>query len=495
MSYPPGGQNKADRELAAILHVVEQLGPALRTKDRARQGHIVRQLINMRAPMGDQWHALADMMIRNSEIALARGAAEMLVREQNGAPMAQCIKAMVIDQCGESREAYDIWRSLPPVVPDRPSYAYNRATVALALGEIADAREQIEQALLAQPQMGQAWLVLALVSDLGGEPGLIERILAAERHLERAAPAQRGPYYYALGQALAQRGDHAGAFAAFERAGREMQAAFPYNRDADRRQAEAGMSGYDPKRIAAIASKQTEPTGRAMFVTGTPRSGTTLVEQILASHSAVATAGEANLLMQLPREMRGASGDVVEQYVNANGTAPITDLWHRLLTERVPGTDRVVIKALDTPRFAGLAAALLPDAPIIWLTRDPLDRAWSCFRNCFHGYQSWNGNLENIAFHFRLEDELLRHWQGIIGERLLVVPFEGLVDDPADWIPRITAHCGLTEEQQMFTPHMRGAAVKSASVMQVRRPINRNGVGVAEPYRAFLEPFLRAYER
>ena len=444
--------------------------------------------------MGEQWHALANMMIRNGEIALARGAADMLVREQHGAPMAQYIKSAVLDQCGDCREAYDIIRSLPPDTPDRPCYAYSRASLALTLGETADARAQIEQALLVQPQMGQAWLVLALVSDLAGEPGLIERIVAAERYVERAAPAQRGPYYYALGQALAARSDHAGAFAAFARGGQEMQAAFPYNPEADLRHAEAGMRGYDPQRIAAIASQQAEPTDRAIFVTGTPRSGTTLVEQILASHSAVATAGEANLLMQLPREMRGASGDVVEQYVKANGTRPITDLWHRLLADRVPGSDRVVIKALDTPRYAGVAAALLPDAPIVWLTRDPLDRAWSCFRTCFHGSQTWSGNLEDIAFHFRLEDELLRRWQDVIGERLLVVPFEGLVDDPAGWIQRIIAHCGLTEEPQMFAPHTSGTAVKSASVMQARRPINRKGVGVAEPYREFMEGFLRGLD-
>jgi len=495
LSKSPSDRSNADRDLAATLILVDRLKPAIEKNDRALQCQVVRQLVELRAPMGGQWHALADMMVRNGELSLVRAATDLLVEAHNGAPLARYIKAALLEQCGAYREAYEIVRSLPPDVPDRPSQAYSRASVALSLGEVADARDQIEQAVSLQPQMGQAWLVLALLGDFAAEPELIERIVAAERHMERAPAVQRGPYCYALGQALAAQGDHAGAFVAFARGGREMQSCFPYKREADRRQAETAVRGYDAQLIARIASRQTEPTGRAMFVTGAPRSGTTLVEQILASHSGVATIGEANLLMQLAREMRGASGDIVEQYVEAHGTRPIAQMWDRLLQERVPGSDRVVIKALDTPRFAGMAAALLPDAPIVWMTRDPLDRAWSCFRNCFSGSQPWNGDLEDIAYHFRLEDELLHKWQSILGERLLVVPFEGLTADPADWIPRIIAHCGLEEEPQMYTPHTSGAAVKSASVMQVRRPINRQGIGVAEPYRAFLGPFMDAYDR
>ncbi len=84
-------------------------------------------------------------------------------------------------------------------------------------------------------------------------------------------------------------------------------------------------------------------------------------------------------------------------------------------------------------------------------------------------------------------------WQEILGERLLVVPYEALVEDPDHWIGRILAHCGLPEEPQVFTPHTAERTVTTASVMQVRRPINRDGIGSAAPYREFMTPFIEAY--
>jgi hypothetical protein len=154
-----------------------------------------------------------------------------------------------------------------------------------------------------------------------------------------------------------------------------------------------------------------------------------------------------------------------------------------------------VDKSLTTSRLLGLAATLLPQAPLIWLTRDPLDCAWSCFRTFFVGSMPWSHDLEDMAEHFRIEDELLRKWRDILGERLLVVPYESLVADPQPWIRRILSHCGLAEEPQVFAPHESARMVKTASMMQVRQPITRTAIGSAKPYREFLEPFAKAYYR
>jgi hypothetical protein len=163
------------------------------------------------------------------------------------------------------------------------------------------------------------------------------------------------------------------------------------------------------------------------------------------------------------------------------------------MDELFPGAGRVVDKSINNTRFLGLAAALLREAPLVWLTRDPIDCAWSCYRTCFLGTLSWSLDLEDIAFHFRLDDELRERWQAILGERLLVVPYEGLVTDPKHWTARLLAHCGLPAEPSPFAPHQNPGVVTTASAVQVRRPINREGIGAAEPYRRFLKPFLSAY--
>ena len=253
------------------------------------------------------------------------------------------------------------------------------------------------------------------------------------------------------------------------------------------------MRGYDAEAIAGVAGQQREPTARTIFVSGLPRSGTTLVEQILTSHSAVSDGGEINRLPLLAREIGGAAFPALAGHVARHGAAGAARLWAHWMQERFPAAGRIVDKSMETSRFLGLAAAVLPEAPIVWLRRDPLDCAWSCFRTHFLAGVPWSHDLADIAFRFRLEEQLMARWEAILGDRLLVVPYEALVADPGSWIRRILGHCGLAEEPQVFAPHANPRPVATSSVMQVRRPINRAGVGSAEPYRRFLAPFLEAY--
>jgi hypothetical protein len=345
-----------------------------------------------------------------------------------------------------------------------------------------------------RPQSGFTWFSLSMAVDFSQEPELAERLIAGAPSMEGAAAAQRVSYFYAMGKAHADRGEHALAFEAFANGARFVKTMIGYKRDDDRADAERAIDGYTADRIAAIASQQREPTGRTIFVTGLPRSGSTLVEQILTSHSAVIDGGETSRLTLLSNEVGGASWSALTDYIEASGVAPAARLWAHWQHELFPAPGLVIDKTLNSSRFLGLAAALLPEAPLIWMTRDPLDCAWSCFRTSFAGSAvPWSYDLGDIAAHFRLEDQLLAQWQQILGDRLLVLPYEALVTEPEVWIRRILAHCGLREEPQVFAPHENNRPVTTASMVQVRRPINRDGIGAAEPYREFLEPFIKAY--
>ena len=311
--------------------------------------------------------------------------------------------------------------------------------------------------------------------------------------MDEPAAADRGAYFYALGKARADRGEHALAFAAYAKGARLTRHQNSYSRERDSFTAKDSVEGYDAGRIAALAKQQSEPTGRGIFVMGLPRSGTTLVEQILTSHSAVSDGAEIYKLGLLIQDIGGLSYPALSKYVEQGKAPAAARQWQHWLDERFPAPGRVVDKTLNTSRLLGIAATLLPEAPLIWIVRDPLDCAWSCFRSRFAGEAGWSYDLEDIAFHFRLEDELLAQWQGLLGERLLVVPYEALVADSETWIRDILAHCGLPEEPGPYAPHENSRAVTTASAMQVRHPINPAGIGSAQPYREFLEPFLKAY--
>ena len=444
--------------------------------------------------MGGQWQQMAYLAAGNGELALAREAIDLLVEASGGGPEALYTKGGLLALLGDWRAADALLRTLPEDVPDPAGNAYSRGTAALNLGKADEARRHLEQATLLLPQSGVAWLALSMSADLSREPVLADRLIAAARGMEGAAPSQQVPYCYALGKAHVERGEHALAFDAFSRGARQMKSLLAYDRNADRADAANAVDGYSSERIAAMAGEQREPTGRTIFVVGLPRSGTTLVEQILTSHSAVSDGAETSRLFLLAGEVGGQSYPLLARYAAAEGVTSAARLWHHWLDELFPASSRIVDKTVTTSRFLGLAAALLPEAPLIWLTRDPLDRAWSCFRTSFSGSaMPWSYDLADIAFHFRLEDQLLAQWREILGERLLTVPYESLVADPDAWIRRILAHCGLAEEPQVFAPHENRRPVPTASMMQVRRPINRDAIGSAEPYRQFLTPFIEAY--
>jgi tetratricopeptide (TPR) repeat protein len=476
------------------LRLLDQLQPAVQRGDRATQVAIIRELLAMRAPMGDQWQQLADLSLQLGELSLAREAIECFVEAQRGSALAQFRKVGVLDQCGATAESYALLRSLPDHVPEPAAHAYARGIGALHLGKFDEAREQLERVTQLRPDLGVAWIALATAFDLAFESDLAKRIFAAESRMAAAAPAHRAAYYYALGKAHADRGDPAPAAAAFARGAQEVKPLAPYSREADRRNAAESLQGYSAETVAALASEQSGASARTIFVTGLPRSGTSLVEQILTSHSEVADGGEVNRLLLLTMEIGGHSWPAARRYAEARGAPAAAALFEHWMRERFPAPGRIVDKSLTTTRLLGLAATLLPDAPLIWLTRDPLDCAWSCFRTFFQGTNPWSHDLEDLAFHFRIEDELLRQWQAMLGERLLVVPYDALVTEPDAWIRRILAHCALAEQPQPFAPHESDRIVRTASMTQVRRPIGRGAIGASEPYREFMQPFIAAYK-
>lgn len=483
-----------DRDLAAAVALVGQLQPALQRHDRARIVDLVGELVALRAPLGTQWESLAQIVADQGELRLAREAADLFVEASDGSHLAQYKKVALLGNWEAWREAHALMWALPEDAPTPAANAYTRGMILLNLGQTEEGREQLDRVVKMRPDLGSAWLMLAMSGNLARHKQLAERIVAAAPGMAKAGPTERAPYNYALGKVHADRGEHAQAFAAFDLGAREMKSGQRYAREQDQLLAAQAVEGFDAERIAAIAREQSEATARTIFVTGLPRSGTTLVQQILTSHSAVSGGAEFNRLGLLARDAGGVTYSALAAYARKTSAPSAARLWHHWLNERFPAAGRIVDKTIDASRVLGFVAALLPEAPLIWMTRDPLDQAWSCFRTNFSaGSFAWSYDLRDIAFHFQLEKQLLARWQDILGDRLMVVPYESLVADPECWTRRLLVHCGLDIEPRVFTPHTNEGPVATSSMMQVRRPINRDAIGSAEPYRAFLKPFVEAY--
>jgi tetratricopeptide (TPR) repeat protein len=475
------------------MQQVEALKTALASRNRAGANRAVAALLDGKAPLGPQWRGIAELMRVSGELTLAHRAMDAFVAAAGRTPAAVYAKVVLLTQSGRQQEAHDLLSTLPENVPTPAGRAYVLGNIEMTLGRVEAARTHLLAALRHQPGWGPGWLTLAAAVNFASDP-LAEQLLAEEAAAQSQPQGDLARFYYALGKLHADRGDAPEAFAAFARGAELLRRETPYSRQGNAANAAQAMQGYEPAFFDRIGSAARRDTSRPIFVTGLPRSGTTLVEQILASHSAVRDGGELNLIQHIAVQAGGVSGTAIDAYVAGGGSLDdMAALYLHLLDERFGAEGRIVDKTVDASRFVGIIAAALPDAPIIWMERDPMDNAWSCFRTFFIHGVAWSYDLDDIAHHFRLEDDLRAFWKARLGSQLLVVPYGALVDDAEGWTRRILQHCGLAEEAAAYAPHKTERLVATASSLQVRRPINRDGMGVAAPYAEMMTPFTRAY--
>ena len=468
---------------------------ALEQRHRREANAAAFALLEGNPPLGKNWHSLAKVMQTNGEYTAANDAMARYVAHYPADPQARFLQAAMLAQTGQLERAWETMGQVPFGVPTPSGHHYIRGTIAVNMGQMEESERQLLAALDADPQLGQAMLSLSAARKrVAGDP-VGDRILAAEGAMAKAPDLERAHYHYAAGRVHFDRKEPDAAFRHFAKGAALVRTWRPHDAAADIRDAAQCREGFDRAFIVGVNGKVTIDTSAPIFVTGLPRSGTTLVEQILVSHSAVSGGEEMGRMAVVRRDLPGPGAAGLASYLDTGDMADdLAALYIHLGQERFGKQGRFVDKALNTSRFMGLIAALLPQAPVIWLRRDPADCAWSAFRTYFLQGLDWSWKLEDIADHFALEDALFRHWSTLLPDRILTVDYQELVQDPAAQISRILAHCNLPEEPQVFRPHETQRVVSTASVMQVREPINTAAIGISDAYRAQLAPFIVRYQ-
>jgi tetratricopeptide (TPR) repeat protein len=402
-----------------------------------------------------------------------------------------------LQELGRLEEARDAFLEARRLDPDRGATHASLAQVWEQLGEFEKAIESLRETLRREPR--HPWALGRLATRLRGklpeaDRAAIEGVLADPR-LPRESRAE---LLFGLVQAHDDRGE-------FDRAARLsieansiqrhdfQKSGLAYDHEAHHRFVDRLIADFSAPFFDRVRGFGME-TDRPVFIVGLPRSGTSLTEQILASHPQVFGAGELTLTRRIFEALPGAAdhGGMPFTALPTLDRETVLGLAHRYLHELAAlndSADRVVDKMPDNTVYLGLIVTVFPRAKLIYCRRDVRDVALSCWMTNFMQVR-WACDPEQITRRIGEHERLMEHWRQVLPVPMLEVDYEELVADLEKGARAIVARCGLDWDPACLEFHKNKRAVRTSSVEQVRQPIYTSSVGRWKNYEQSLAPLF-----
>lgn len=358
-------------------------------------------------------------------------------------------------------------------------------------GRFDEATSCYRGALHLHPACGDAWRGLSNIKSraLGDEDA---RALQAQLQRLDIADADRVAMGHALGKLREDQGRHADAHAAFVAANALQKRLTPWSRQAFEQFVERALAASEvlPAPLDADLGRE------AIFIVGQPRSGSTLFEQVLAAHADVEGASELPDLGIVIQQESMRRGVAYPQWIPQ---ATAGD-WHRLGSDYLARTarwrahkPRFTDKLPENWKHAGILRAMLPGATVIETRRDPLETAWSCFKQQFYSQPHFANDLGDIAVHIRGSEQAMDTFRARDPARIRLHRYEDLLADPEPRIRALLDDCGLRFDPACLASHEARRNVRTASAAQVRQPLRRD-TARASAYGPLLDPLRAALE-
>jgi hypothetical protein len=387
--------------------------------------------------------------------------------------------------------------------PGNSLFLYNLAAAQRMSGEFAAAEANLARLIAAAPHDARALYMRADLRTQTVEHNHIEE-LAARLEERRWHPQGEIMLCFALAKELEDVSRYEESFAYLERGCVRQRTLMRYDVSEDVATLDCIVERHDAVALGVRPGTQTSAAGhpsgadaQCLFVLGLPRSGTTLVERILSSHSAVRSGAESPAFpaetIKAVTRLTGRPIGKREFVARSLEIEPLALGEAYLAEARPPLADgaRWVDKQPLNYLYAGLIARALPRARIIALAREPMDSCYAMLKTLFTGAYPFSYNLAELGNYYVAWHRLMRHWQAVLGERLLVVHYEDLVQNQEQVSRRLLAHCGLEWQEACLAFDAQPGAVTSASAVQARRRLYSTSIGKWRRYERQLAPLKR----
>jgi predicted Zn-dependent protease len=359
------------------------------------------------------------------------------------------------------------------------------------LGNRHAAEQAYKECLRLDDAYAEAWWSLADLKNYVFSDTETDRM---RRLLEAAELSNdsRAQINFALARALEQRQEYGPAFAHYATGNGLRRRSSSFDIDAFESKTRRVISCCDQTFFASRAGAGCDDPS-PIFIVGLPRSGSTLVEQILASHSRVEGTMELPNILTQVRELDklDASGDGYPERMRELSLEQFAQRGRRYLDETRPlrsGRPRFIDKMPNNFSHVGLIQLILPQATIIDMRRHPMDACFSTYKQFFAEGQSFGYDLEDLGRYYRCYLSLMDHWNRVLPGKVLHVQYEALVRDPDSVVRRLLDHCGLPFEEACLRFHETRRSVRTASAEQVRQPLYNSAVGYWKHFEIELEP-------
>lgn len=412
-------------------------------------------------------------------------------------PDAHSYLANTLLMLGRADEARAHCEMAIAIKPDHIGARNNLGVALRALGRLDHAIDAFEQAIAMAPDRVGGYLNLAGSKRFSAEDRHFAAMQKLKERMESLEVNEQIGLHFALGKAFADVGDRQQSFHHLLQGNSLKRQQVTY----DERKA---LDLFE--RIRKVFSAELmrnkaglgDPSRGSVFIIGMPRSGTSLVEQILATHPKVFGAGELREMAKLAAKIIGPEHtEFPEAVVPLEGDrlAELGATYLRAVRPLAPRAERITDKMPGNFVHTGLINLAVPNARIIHVRRDPRDVALSCFSILFQVGHEFTYDLGQLGRYIRAYQSLMEHWRHVLPDGVMLeVQYEELVDNLDAEARRIVAHCGLDWDDACVSFYNTERPVLTASATQVRRPVYRSSVGRWRPYRELLGPLLRALE-
>jgi tetratricopeptide (TPR) repeat protein len=426
---------------------------------------------------------LASTYLRAAHFEAAAEAFRAALGLQPDLAEAHCRLGEALGALDRHAEAAACFEQALKTAPEVAVVHYNYGSALTFLGRMDEATRAYETAVALAPDIpSYRYALMALKQVAANDPNL-QALEAMAASAARYPAWEQAELHVALAGAYDGLGRYEQAFAHLAAGNSIKRKLVRYDEDKELAVLAKTAATFTRAFLAAHRGEG-DPDPRPVFIVGMPRSGTSLVEQILASHSAVFGAGEQPILPELVgQDFPSAAYDLC-----ALGRAYVARL--QVLA---PDAARIVDKLLGNFLYAGLIHLALPNARIIHVARDPLDTCLSCYSKLFSSTVNYAYDLGELGRYYRAYEALMAHWRSVLPPAtLLEISYEALIADLESEARRLIAHCGLDWDPRCLDFHKTQRTVRTASAIQVRRPLYRSAVGRAKAYLPWLGPLTAA---